>query len=176
MTPVAIIVVLATLIMQSMQGMHGLPQADRPPLLAGPKVSPESAIGRESVFRVAARRRPASLGPHRWLGLLKAVDLDDPQRSEIRQIVGAFGRASREFRDAHGERLKTLTRREREARAAGDKQFSADERHEVRELRAKRPKAVESLKLIWALLDHEQRQQMRHLITAARKDAPRTSG
>ena len=173
MTPVAIIVVLATLIMQ---GMHGLPQADRPPLLAGPKVTPEAAFGREPVFRVAARRRPASLGPHRWLGLLKAVDLDDPQRSEIRQIVRAFGRASREFRDAHGERLKTLTRREREARAAGDKQFSADERHEVRELRAKRPKGVESLKLIWALLDHEQRQQMRHLITEARKDAPRTSG
>ena len=80
------------------------------------------------------------------------------------------------FRDTHGERLKTLKRRDREERAGGDGQFSVAERHELGELRAKRPEAAESLKRIWALLDHEQRQQMRQLLTEARKDAPRTSG
>ena len=172
MTPAAIIVLatLATLVMQ------GTLQPARPPLLAGPKVTPDVVVGSEPVFRVVPRRRPAQFGPYRWQRLLREIDLDSRQRSEIERIVGEFGRATKAFRTTHGKRLKTLARRAREARDAGGRQLSADERHEVRELRAKRPKAVESLKLIWALLDHEQRQQMRHLITAARKDAPRTSG
>jgi len=175
MTPVAIIV-MATLIVQGTQGMPNLPQADRPPLLAGPTVTAEATLDSEPVFRVVPRRRPAQFGPYRWLRLLKAVDLDDPQRSEIQQIVRAFGRAMRAFRNTHGERLKTLARREREARAGGGEPLSVDERHEVRELRANRPKAAESLKRIWVLLDHQQRRQMRDLLTEARKDAPRTSG
>ena len=179
MTPAAIIIVLATLCVQGMEGMRDTndsPQAGRPPLLAGPDVTPEAALDSEPVFRVVPRRRPAQFGPYRWLRLLKEIDLDPRQRSEVQRIVNAFGRAMRAFRDAHGERLKTLTRREREAREGGDAQFSDAERHEMGELRAKRPKAVESLKRIWALLGHEQRQQVRQLLTEARKDAPRTSG
>ena len=93
-----------------------------------------------------------------------------------RRVVKEFGRVRGVFRDTHGERLKTLIRRERQARAGGDGQLGVAERHELGELRAKRPKAAESLKRIWALLDHEQRQRMRQLLTEARKDAPRTSG
>jgi len=169
MTPAAIIV-LATLVMQ------GTLQPARPPLLAGPKVTPEVVVGSEPVFRVVPRRRPAQFGPYRWQRLLREIDLDSRQRSEIGRIAGEFGRAMKAFRNTHGKRLKTLARREREARDDPDKQFSADEQHELRELRAKRPKAVESLQRIWTLLDHEQRQQMRDLLTEARKDAPRTSG
>jgi len=169
MTPAATIIVLATLIVQSTQ-------ADRPPLLAGPDVTPEAALDSEAVFRVVPRRRPAQFGPYRWLRLLREVDLDPRQRSEVQRIVKAFGRAMRAFRDAHGERLKTLTRRDRQAREGGDGQFSDVERHEMGELRAERPKPAESLKRIWALLDHEQRQTMRQLLTEARRDAPRTSG
>ncbi len=173
MTPTAIIIVLATLTGQS---MHDLPQDGRPPLLAGPNVTPEAVVDTEPVFRVVPRRRPAQFGPYRWLRLLKEIDLDSRQRSEVQRIVKEFGRAMGAFRDTHGERLKTLKRRDREARAGGDGQFSVAERHELGELRATRPEAAESLKRIWALLDHEQRQQMRQLLTEARKDAPRTSG
>jgi len=52
MTPTAILV-LATLIMQ------GTTQPARPPLLAGPRVTPEAAVGSEPVFRVLPGRRPA---------------------------------------------------------------------------------------------------------------------
>ena len=179
MTPAAIIIVLATLCVQGMEGMRDTndsPQAGRPPLLAGPDVTPEAALDSEPVFRVVPRRRPAQFGPYRWLRLLKEIDLDPRQRSEIQRVVKEFGRAMGAFRDTHGERLKTLIRRERQARAGGDGQLGVAERHELGELRAKRPKAAESLKRIWALLDHEQRQQMRQLLTEARKDAPRTSG
>ncbi len=179
MTPASIMIVLATLFLQSRQGMHDMndgPQADRPPLLAGPTVTPEAALDSEPVFRVVPRRRPAQFGPYRWGRLLKDIDLDSRQRSEVHRIVREFGRVMGAFRDIHGERIKTLTRRERAAMAGGDGQFSVAERHELGELRAKRPKAVKSLKRIWALLDHEQRQQMRQLLTEARKDAPRTSG
>ncbi len=173
MTPTAIIIVLATLTGQS---MHDLPQDGRPPLLAGPNVTPEAAVDTEPVFRVVARRRPAQFGPYRWLRLLKEIDLDSRQRSEVQRIVKEFGRAMRVFNDAHGERLKTLIRRDRKARQGGDGQFDVVERQELGELRDKRPKSAESLKRIWALLDHEQRRQMRDLLTEARKDAPRTSG
>ena len=178
MTPAAIIIVLATLCVQGMEGMRDTndsPQAGRPPLLAGPDVTPEAALDSEPVFRVVPRRRPAQFGPYRWLRLLKEIDLDPRQRSEIQRVVKEFGRAMGAFRDTHGERLKTLIRRERQARAGGDGQLGVAERHELGELRAKRPKAAESLKRIWALLDHEQRQRMRQLLTEARKDAPRTS-
>ncbi len=167
MTPTAIILILTTLI---------LAQPTRPPLLAGPKVTPQTAIGGEPVFRVVPRRRPAQVGPYRWLRLLKEIDLDSRQQSEVQRIVKGFGRAMRDFNDAHGERLKTLIRRDRAARAAGDGQFDADDRQELGELRAIRPKAADALKRIWAMLDHEQRQQVRQLLTEARKDAPRTSG
>lgn len=179
MTPAAIIIVLATLCVQGMEGMRDTndsPQAGRPPLLAGPDVTPEAALDSEPVFRVVPRRRPAQFGPYRWLRLLKEIDLDPRQRSEIQRVVKEFGRAMGAFRDTHGERLKTLIRRERQARAGGDGQLGVAERHELGELRAKRPKAAESLKRIWALLDHEQRQRMRQLLTEARKDVPRTSG
>jgi Spy/CpxP family protein refolding chaperone len=156
--------------------MQGAGQPVRPPLLAGPKVTPEVAVGSESVFRVVPGRRPAQFGPYRWQRLLKQVDLDSRQRSEIERIVGEYGRAIKAFRKTHGKRVKTLARRERETRDGGGEQITADQRDELRELRAKRPKAAESLLRIWALLDYEQRQQMRDLLTAARKDAPRTSG
>jgi len=172
MTPAAIIIVLATLFVQ---GVHS-PQAHRPLLLAGPNVTPEAALDGEPVFRVVPRRRPAQFGPYRWLRLLKEIDLDPRQRSEIQRIVKDFGRVMGAFRVTHGERVKTLTRREREARTGGDGQLGVAERYELGELRGKRPKAAESLKRIWALLDHEQRQQMRQLLAEARKDAPRTSG
>ena len=182
MTPAAIIIVLATLTgqgtqsMRDMPDMPDMPQAARPPLLAGPDVMPDAAGDTAAVFRVVPRRRPAQFGPYKWSRLLKDVTLDPRQRSEVQRIVRKYGRATRAFRDTHGERLKTLTRREREAREGGDDPFSDAERHEIGELRATRPKAAESLKRIWALLDHEQRQQMRQLLTEARKDAPRTPG
>ncbi len=166
MTRTAITIVLTTLI---------LAQPTRPPLLAGPKVAPQGAVEAEAVFRVTPRQRPAQLGPYRWRQLIKTLDLDRRQRSEIQGIVQEFGRVSRAFRESHGERLKALTRREREARNGGER-LGVDEQHEVRELRATRPKAVDALRRIWALLDHEQRQQLRDLLTEARKDAPRTSG
>jgi len=175
MTP-ALIIIVATLSVQGMQGTHDSPQADRAPLLAGPNVTPEAAVDTEPVFRVVARRRPAQFGPYRWLRLLKEIDLDSRQRSEVQRIVKEFGRAMRVFNDAHGERLKTLIRRDRKARQRGDGQFDVVERQELGELRVIRPKAAEALKRIWALLDHEQRQQVRQLLTEARKDAPRTSG
>ena len=166
----AAIIVMATLIMQ------GTVLPTRPPLLAGPKVTPEVAIGSEPVFRVVPGRRPAQLGPHRWQRLLRQIDLDSRQRSEIERIVGAYSRAMKAFRNTHGKRVKTLARRERETRDGGDERLSADERDELRELRAKRPRAAESLWRIWTLLDDEQKQRMRDLLTEARKDAPRTSG
>jgi len=169
MTPAAIIV-LATLIMQ------GTVQPAPPPLLAGPKVTPEVAVGSESAFRVVPGRRPAQFGPYRWQRLLKQVDLDGRQRTEIERIVSEHGRVMKAFRNNHGKRVKTLARREREARDGGDEQITADERDELRELRAKRPKAADSLRRIWTLLDYQQRQQMRDLLTEARKDAQRTSG
>jgi Spy/CpxP family protein refolding chaperone len=169
MTPTAILV-LATLIMQ------GTTQPARPPLLAGPRVTPEVAVGGEPVFRVLPGRRPAQFGPYRWQRLLRQVELDSRQRSEIERIVGAYSRAMKAFRNTHGKRVKTLARRERESRDGGDEPLSADERDELRELRAKRPRTAESLRRIWTLLDHVQRQQMRDLLTEARKDAPRTSG
>ena len=51
------------------------------------------------------------------------------------------------------------------------------ERDSPRRSASRRPKGVEHLKWIRALLDHEQRQQMRDLLPEVRRErAPRTSG
>ncbi len=166
MTPAAVIVVLTTLI---------LAQAPRAPLLAGPKVTPEAAVDTASGFSAVSRRRPPALGPYRWRRLLQQVDLDAEQRAAIRVIIAEFRSATEAFRDAHGERFVTLKRQARETQET-DRIPPEDRRLELNELREMQPKRVDYLKRIWALLDHQQRQRMRHLITEARRDVPRTSG
>jgi hypothetical protein len=158
MTPTGL-VLLTTLI---------LAQTGRPPLLAGPRVTAQAATDRASVFNASARPRPASIGPRRWLRLLKQVDLDAEQRVAIQGIVADFRQATEAFRDEHGDRLDTLRSEASAARKTGVVPPEA-RRRELSELYEKRPKGADYLKRIWVLLDERQQQQVRELLAEARQ-------
>lgn len=89
--------------------------------------------------------------------LFAGMDLTDDQKSQIRDIMQAFGEERREWHEAHQEQFQSLREQMRAARESGDKDAMDSLRDQVRELMDSAPKPDATHDQVRALLNDDQK-------------------